>query len=184
MHRRRHSLFGTWNKVPGQKDDDDQVYHCARPLAVEKHYPKYNDPTAGRVSKVCLIVEANYLQKNYPDVVPHQDFQYEDETTDQDEYEKAETITSDEETNTNNNTNAIHYPKASRLEHFTCSSWLIFSAENTDYLSSTSQNSPGDVIVNLVNSIKRSIGRKLPATPLKSPFSNELIETFVPSDKR
>lgn len=49
VHRRRHSLFGTWNKVPGQKDDDDQVYHCARPLAVEKHYPKYNDPTAGKV---------------------------------------------------------------------------------------------------------------------------------------
>ena len=64
-------------------------------------------------------MKTNYPQKNYPDVVPHQDFQYEDETTDQDEYEKAETITSDEENNTNNNTN-IHYdPKASRLEHLT-----------------------------------------------------------------
>ena len=58
----------------------------------------------------------------------------------------------------------------------------IFSeTENTDYLSS-SQNSPGDVISNFVNTIKRSIGRKLPPTPLKSPFSNEMIESYVPKE--
>ena len=41
--------------MPGQKDDNDPVYHCARPLAVEKHYPKYNDPTAGKVCWFSLI---------------------------------------------------------------------------------------------------------------------------------
>ena len=60
--------------------------------------------------------------------------------------------------------------------------YIHFSeTENTDYLSS-SQNSPGDVISNFVNTIKRSIGRKLPPTPLKSPFSNEMIESYVPKE--
>ena len=55
-------------------------------------------------------------KKNYPDVVPHQDFQgYEDETTDQDEFEKAETMSSDEDNNTNNNTNVHYDPKTSRF---------------------------------------------------------------------
>ena len=48
--------------------------------------------------------------------MPHQDFQgYEDETTDQDEFEKAETMSSDEDNNTNNNTNVHYDPKTSRF---------------------------------------------------------------------
>ena len=35
------------------------------------------------------------------------------------------------------------------------------------------------VISNFVNTIKRSIGRKLPPTPLKSPFSNEMIDIDI-----
>lgn len=114
-----------------------------------------------------LNVEKQYPKYNDPRNQNHDSYNHEDDDDFQMPDEMMET--SDEDNNTNNNTN-VHFSNLKPSE-----------TENTDYLSS-SQNSPGDVISNFVNTIKRSIGRKLPPTPLKSPFSNEMIESYVPKE--
>ena len=71
--------------------------------------------------------------------------------------------TSDEDNNTNNNTN-VHFsnlkPRFVIIFFHAHANLRMFSeTENTDYLSS-SQNSPGDVISNFVNSINLCVNIK------------------------
>ena len=104
VHRRRHSLFGNWGKGPGFKDDQDPIYHCARPLQVQKIYAEYDDPRGGKE----LVPNTPTQGGAAPDLIMSTQINAAKANSDDDEdYEVPgeDSFASDEDNNTNNNTN-------------------------------------------------------------------------------
>ncbi|CBY24520.1 unnamed protein product [Oikopleura dioica] len=171
VHRRRHSLFGNWGKNQNSqfKNSSDPVYHTVRPLQVQKVYPKYDDPRGGK-ELIPNHYNRDYNQRHHTAAHPLSRAPI---AVDDEDSSFPEQDYTDEDINTNNN----HIANNSTDPAF-------LGVEQSEYLTDTSTvsqlHSPIGALSSLVNSIRRTMGRKLPPTPFHKPYIPESVESFIP----
>ena len=97
-------------KGPGYKaDDEDPIYHCARPLQVQKTYAKYDDPHGAKN----LLENPNAREPTTMTTQMNSAKNSDDENSEEDEEEEfevaaEESFASDEDNNTNNNHTSVN----------------------------------------------------------------------------